>query len=32
MIIHDFGVVGRVFANGLGDLCSIPDDVIPKTF
>ena len=25
------GVVGRVFANGLGDLGSIPGRVIPKT-
>ena len=25
------GLVGRVFANGLGDLVSIPDCVIPKT-
>ena len=25
------GLVGRVFANGLGDLGSIPDCVIPKT-
>ena len=24
--------MGRVFANGLGDLGSIPDRVIPKTF
>ena len=24
------GLVGRVFANGLGDLGSIPDRVIPK--
>ena len=26
-----FGLVGRVFANGLGDLGSIPGRVIPKT-
>ena len=26
------GLVGRVFANGPGDLGSIPDRVIPKTF
>ena len=26
------GLVGRVFANGLGDLGSIPGHVIPKTF
>ena len=25
-------LVGRVFANGPGDLCSIPGRVIPKTF
>ena len=25
------GLVGRVFANGLGDLGSIPSRVIPKT-
>ena len=25
------GQVGRVFANGLGDLCSVPGHVIPKT-
>ena len=25
------GLVGRVFANGLGDLGSIPGCVIPKT-
>ena len=25
------GLVGRVFANGLGDLGSIPGHVIPKT-
>ena len=25
------GLVGRVFANGLGDLASIPGCVIPKT-
>ena len=30
---HTFmdGLVGRVFANAPGDLCSIPDRVIPKT-
>ena len=26
-----YGLVGRVFANGLGDLGSIPGRVIPKT-
>ena len=26
------GLVGREFANGLGDLGSIPGHVIPKTF
>ena len=26
-----FGLEGRVFANGLGDLSSIPGRVIPKT-
>ena len=26
------GLVGRVFANGLGDLGLIPNRVIPKTF
>ena len=25
------GLVGRVFANGPGDLCSVPGCVIPKT-
>ena len=25
------GLMGRVFANGLGDMGSIPDRVIPKT-
>ena len=25
------GLVGRVFANGPGDLCSIPGRIIPKT-
>ena len=33
-VISDFrliSLVGRVFANGLGDLGSIPDSVIPKT-
>ena len=28
----EIGLVGRVFANGLGDLGSIPGHVIPKTF
>ena len=27
----DIGLVGRVFANGPGDLGSIPGRVIPKT-
>ncbi len=31
-IIPDIGLVGRVFANGPGDLDSIPGCVIPKTF
>ena len=26
------GLVGRMFANGPGDLCSIPGGIIPKTF
>ena len=26
------GLVDRVFEKGLGDLCSIPGRVIPKTF
>ena len=26
------GQVGKVFANGTGDLCSIPGRVIPKTW
>ena len=26
-----FGIMVRVFANGLGDWCSIPGQVIPKT-
>ena len=30
-IIWLIGLVGRVFANGPGDLGSIPDRVIPKT-
>ena len=29
--INLIGLVGRVFANGLGDLGSIPGRVIPKT-
>ena len=35
MMISDFrliALVGRVFANGPGDLGSIPGNVIPKTF
>ena len=28
--ICPIGLVGRVFANGPGDLCSIPGQVIPK--
>ena len=31
-IKYFIGPVGRVFANGPGDLGSIPDLVIPKTF
>ena len=31
-IFYIFGLVGRVFANGPGDLGSIPGRVIPKTF
>ena len=30
-LFKDFCLVGRVFANGLGDLGSIPGRVIPKT-
>ena len=30
-LIPFIGLVGRVFANGLGDLGSIPGRVIPKT-
>ena len=30
MPILDIGIMGRVFANGLGDLSSIPGRVIPK--
>ena len=30
-IVLDIGLVGRVFANGPGDLGSIPGHVIPKT-
>ena len=30
-IIPDIGILVRVFANGLGDLGSIPGRVIPKT-
>ena len=30
-ILKPVGLVSRVFANGQGDLCSIPDRVIPKT-
>ena len=30
-IIPDIGIMVRVFANGLGDLGSIPRQVIPKT-
>ena len=26
------GLVGRVFANGLGDMGSVPGCIIPKTF
>ena len=29
--LYYIGLVGRVFANGLGDLGSIPGSVIPKT-
>ena len=28
---NTYGLVGRVFANGPGDWCSIPGQVIPKT-
>ena len=31
LFIGSFGLVGRVFANGPGDLGSIPGRVIPKT-
>ena len=31
LIIQFIGLVGRLFANGLGDLGSIPGQVIPKT-
>ena len=31
MINRLIGLVGRVFANGLGDLGSIPGCIIPKT-
>ena len=31
LAVHYLGLVGRVFANGLGDLGSIPGRVIPKT-
>ena len=31
MCVTTFGLVGRVFASGLGDLGSIPGCVIPKT-
>ena len=30
MYIYDFGIIARVFANGPGDLGSIPGRVIPK--
>ena len=30
-IVSSFGLVGREFANGLGDLCSSPSRVIAKT-
>ena len=29
--LKGIGLVGRVFTNGLGDIVSIPDRVIPKT-
>ena len=32
MIYDRFGLVGRVFTNGPGDLCKIPGHVLPKTF
>ena len=32
MYVYLIGLVGRVFANGLGDPSSIPGRVIPKTF
>ena len=31
MWVQLFGLVGRVFANGPGDLVSIPGRIIPKT-
>ena len=31
MFLVFIGLVGRVFTNRLGDLSSIPDQVIPKT-
>ena len=31
IIWYQIGLMGRVFANGLGDLGSIPGRVIPKT-
>ena len=31
VVLLDIGLVGRVFANGLGDLVSTPGRVIPKT-
>ena len=31
-LLMNIGLEGRVFANSLGDLGSIPDRVIPKTF
>ena len=31
MLLWDFGIMVRVFTNGLGDLGSIPGPVIPKT-
>ena len=30
-IMYNYGLEGRVFANGLGDLGSVPGCVIPKT-
>ena len=32
MLIPDISMMVRVFANGLGDLASIPGQVIPKTW